>query len=95
MSWTREQAIKDVLEASDGFGRVVEPAPVYAPTLLELARKRVLGELLPGLERCAREGCGRAFAKSTARNVYCSYGCARREGWKKDRGPSPRRRRDP
>lgn len=75
MTWTREQAVKDVIEACEGFGRIVEPAPVYAPALLELARRRLLGELLPGLERCARKGCGRAFAKSTARNVFCSIRC--------------------
>jgi hypothetical protein len=37
VSWTREQAVKDVIEASDGFGRVCEASPVQT-AVLELAR---------------------------------------------------------
>lgn len=87
VGWTREQAIADVVLASDGFGRVygadLETPAEIQPCVMELARSRVLWQrptdgLYPFQSRCRRPGCSSIFAKQNNKR-YCSFTCAGKE----------------
>lgn len=89
----REEAIRYVIEASDGFGRAygadLEMMPQledFQPCVVELARHivylRMRGVPLPGapgLRLCDRPGCPNLFPAVRRARRYCSTLCGIRE----------------